>query len=132
MQVIFIPVYGQQISGERVNLAPPVSFTTSELMLPWVNPYPGIVKKRNYDLELKGPDFSNLPQAPGALQLPQWPPLPENFNKDSLYSLSSPQTVALNFTGATLSDAGAFPPDVMGAVGPYTVRCFYKWPAENF
>src|SRR6185295_10578313 len=28
------------------------------------------------------------------------------------------QTVGLNFTGATLSETAAFPPDSMGAVGP--------------
>src|SRR5262249_47194245 len=30
----------------------------------------------------------------------------------------SPQTTGLSFTGATLSDTGAFPPDSMGDVGP--------------
>src|SRR2546427_4604917 len=32
--------------------------------------------------------------------------------------LSAPQTVGLNFTGATLADSGFIPPDSMGAVGP--------------
>jgi hypothetical protein len=31
---------------------------------------------------------------------------------------SAPQTIGLNFTGATLADSGDFPPDSMGAVGP--------------
>src|SRR5439155_7366203 len=31
---------------------------------------------------------------------------------------SSPQTLGTNFTGATLADTGAFPPDSMGDVGP--------------
>jgi hypothetical protein len=30
----------------------------------------------------------------------------------------APQPLGLSFTGATLADTGAFPPDTMGAVGP--------------
>ncbi|MDQ6632132.1 MAG: hypothetical protein M3Y82_10325 [Verrucomicrobiota bacterium] len=30
----------------------------------------------------------------------------------------APQTAGINFTGATLSDTGAFPPDSMGTIGP--------------
>ena len=33
-------------------------------------------------------------------------------------SPTAPQTIGTSFTGATLADSGAFPPDAMGAVGP--------------
>ena len=126
------PDYGQNIQGEQVNLAPSVSYTTAELMMPWINPYPDSVKKRNYELGLQEPDRENLPQAPGSLPLPQWPPLPENFNMDSLNSLNSPQTVALSFTGTTLSEAGSFPPDVMGDAGPTQFVVFVNGRIKSF
>ena len=51
-----------------------------------------------------------------------WPPTPEGKSgvdaKDAP-SPHAPQTVSTpNFTGATLTDTNAFPPDTMGAVGP--------------
>jgi hypothetical protein len=38
--------------------------------------------------------------------------------QDVVTSPTAPQTIGTSFTGATLADSGAFPPDAMGAVGP--------------
>ncbi len=79
---------------------------------------------RENEIEHKRPDRNNLPQNPNALPGEQWPSLAEgesnNVSAASRRSLSpsAPQPVTLNFTGATLADSGAFPPDSMGAVGP--------------
>ena len=124
--------YCQEIQGERLNLAPVVKYTTAELMLPWVNPYPEYLKKRNYELGLIEPNRENLPQSPGAINAPQWPPLLEGINLDSLGALTAPQTVALTFTGATLADAGAFPPDVMGVAGPTQFIVFINGRLRTF
>jgi hypothetical protein len=57
---------------------------------------------------------------------PARPFLPDNSNAPSVSQLPSgrgttplaPQTLGTSFTGATLADTGAFPPDSMGTVGP--------------
>jgi hypothetical protein len=61
------------------------------------------------------PNRKNLPQNPNSPDAPQWPPRNENEVSEAPLD---PQTLGLSFTGATLSETGAFPPDSMGAVGP--------------
>ena len=70
------------------------------------------------------PDRRSLPQAPDAADACRWPPAGEGLDAPAgppeAISLG-PQTVALSFTGATLSGVHptfSFPPDAMGAVGP--------------
>jgi hypothetical protein len=121
----------QETMGEKVLLAQVVKATSIELMQHWVNYWPANLKKRNKGLGLEEPDRENLPQAPGALELSQWPPLDE-INLDSLNELNAPQTFGISFTGATLSDAGAFPPDVMGAVGPTQYVVFVNGRVRTF
>ena len=43
-----------------------------------------------------------------------------------------PQTVGTSFTGATLADTGAFPPDTMGAVGPAQFVVFVNGRIRTF
>lgn len=68
------------------------------------------------------PERKHNPQNPDSPESSEWPVSPVPLMIQS--SLSSPgpftsQTVsAINFTGATLADTGAFPPDTMGAAGP--------------
>ena len=57
-----------------------------------------------------------LPLNPLSPQESQWPP--RKTSEPPSPVLASPQTLGLNFTGATLGETGAFPPDTMGAVGP--------------
>src|SRR6185295_16434265 len=47
----------------------------------------------------------------------QWPPK-ERGESSPAPVIKSPQTLGLSFTGTTLGESGAFPPDTMGAVGP--------------
>ena len=65
------------------------------------------------------------------MDLSQWPPL-ERYNLDSLNELDAPQTLGISFTGATLVDACAFPPDVMGAVGPTQYVVFINGRLRTF
>jgi len=104
----------QELAGDKINCAPIVKATSSELMQHWVNYWPANLKKRNKGLGLEEPNRENLPQAPSALELAQWP-ISENPPAENPLA---PQTLGISFTGATLADALAVPPDVMGDVGP--------------
>jgi hypothetical protein len=46
--------------------------------------------------------------------------------------LAAPQTLSTNFTGATLADTGAFPPDSMGTVGPSQYIAFENGRIRSF
>jgi hypothetical protein len=119
---------GQELIGERINCAPIVTATTAELMQHWANYYPPGYLKRNFDLGLQEPDRENLPQPEGVIDKPQWPPLPENYQAPAF----APQTLGISFTGAVLSDANAFPPDVMGAAGPTQYEVFVNGRLRSF
>jgi hypothetical protein len=129
--IILLEVDAQEIPGTQIFCSQVVKATSSELMEHWVNQWPVGLKKRNKGLGLEEPNRENLPQAPGALELSQWPIL-EGINLDSLNELDAPQTLGISFTGATLSDAGAFPPDVMGAVGPTQYVVFVNGRVRTF
>src|SRR6266568_7537501 len=60
------------------------------------------------------PDFQNLPSNPSSPDVPSWPPSASSSTSQP----RTPQSLAVNFTGATLTDTRAFPPDSMGAAGP--------------
>ncbi|MBI3851720.1 MAG: hypothetical protein HY298_15810 [Verrucomicrobia bacterium] len=62
------------------------------------------------------PDFQNLQQNPESPDVASWPAV--GSPADGPASPNTPQTLSINFTGATLNDTGAFPPDSMGAAGP--------------
>jgi hypothetical protein len=67
------------------------------------------------------PDFSNLPQAPGAIDSPRWPLAEPGMQSRLSVSAAPPQTAGNQFLGATLSGVHptfSFPPDGMGTVGP--------------
>ena len=75
-------------------------------------------------------DRSGLPQDPAAPTAPSWPPrLP---GQPRIAGSSSPQTPGLSFTGATLADTGAFPPDSMGTVGPTQFVVFVNGRIRTF
>lgn len=59
--------------------------------------------------------FDSLRANPGSPSVSTWPPENSGLIGDNP---QAPQTAAVNFTGATLTDTRAFPPDSMGAVGP--------------
>ncbi|MBI4748124.1 MAG: hypothetical protein HY774_06515 [Acidobacteria bacterium] len=81
-------------------------------------------KPRPLRKELEHERDKDLPQNPDAPAVSQWPPVNENdvSQRPGQPGLTvqplAPQTTSTSFTGATLADTGAFPPDTMGAVGP--------------
>jgi hypothetical protein len=61
----------------------------------------------------------DLPQNPESPEVDRFPADdPAEKSQPRINSITSPQTLGLTFLGATLADANAFPPDVMGTVGP--------------
>ena len=120
--------FAQEITGEKIYCAPVIKSTNVELMQHWSNYWPPEFKKRNSGLGLEEPNRKILPQAPGVKELSQWPNL---ANKTEMYA-NAPQTQGTTFTGATLPDAGAFPPDVMGAVGPTQFVVFINGRLRTF
>ncbi|MBI1803449.1 MAG: putative Ig domain-containing protein [Ignavibacteriae bacterium] len=63
-------------------------------------------------------DRKHLPLNPFSPNVSQWPPRPIEQKSTQESGVLAPQTLSTNFTGVTLADAGAFPPDGMGAIGP--------------
>ena len=55
-----------------------------------------------------------------------------NETRDKFDAPFAPQTIGTNFTGATLSDTRAFPPDSMGAVGPAQFVVFVNGRLRTF
>jgi hypothetical protein len=75
------------------------------------------------EMEKKPPNRQLLPQNPLSPDRAEWPPRPRSARDDALTQAQAvapalAQTLATNFTGATLAETSAFPPDSMGAVGP--------------
>ena len=123
--------------------------TNAELMesqaaAPAVARVPRLMGEREY------PDRRGLPQDPNSLSVPSTPTtfIPERTKPGKgrvsiaiprvaatprAPSPSAPQTVSTpNFTGATLADTGAFPPDSMGAVGPTQFVVFVNGRIRTF
>jgi hypothetical protein len=84
------------------------------------------------------PDRSRLPQAPEAVDASRWPSAGEGLDAPAGAADGfSPgqQTVALSFTGATLSGVNptfSFPADAMGAVGPTQYLLFVNGRLVSF
>ena len=72
--------------------------------------------------EREVPGREDRPQSPNALPQASWPDVgaaaAPGMAIHGAVTPSAPQTLGTQFTGATLADTGAFPPDTMGAVGP--------------
>lgn len=73
-----------------------------------------------------------LPQNPEAPDLPTWPPGSDPHTPSISGGPDTPQTPGTSFTGATLTDTGAFPPDSMGAVGPTQYVVFVNGQIRTF
>jgi hypothetical protein len=119
--------FGTRITGLSV-----VEMTTGQLMEHWMPIVPAELKRRNIGLGLKEPERKDLPQNPNSLELAQWPPLDEQNIPEDLNETDAPQTFGISFTGAVLSDALAFPPDVMGAAGPTQYLVFVNGRLRSF
>ncbi len=125
-------IYAQdQQYGTKISNLPVVEMTSSQLMSHWIRSIPPELKRRNIGLGLKEPNRENLPQAPGAKELSQWPPA-ELKKENGVEQILAPQTYGVNFTGAEFSDALAFPPDCMGAAGPSQFIVFINGRIRSF
>jgi uncharacterized repeat protein (TIGR01451 family) len=83
--------------------------------------------------EHEGPEREDLPQDPRSPARRAWPPstaaegpLPQRVGP------AAPQTLGIQFTGATLADTGAFPPDTMGTAGPTQFVIFVNGRVRTF
>ena len=95
-------------------------------------------------VERELPDRSHRPQNPNALPVVSTPTMvksPAPKRQRGIISLSptevvtspaAPQTISTSFTGATLADTSAFPPDSMGAVGPSQFVVFVNGRLRTF
>lgn len=84
--------------------------------------------------EREMPSRKYLPQDPNAKTVAR---TPINTSRAAATSVDTaatdaPQTLGTNFTGATLADTGAFPPDSMGAVGPSQFVVFVNGRLRTF
>lgn len=83
--------------------------------------------KREHEI----PGRANRPQNPAAPSQSQWPAR-STISPQLVQEVQAPQSIATNFTGATLSETGAFPPDTMGAVGPAQFVVFVNGRIRTF
>src|SRR5262249_15029036 len=83
--------------------------------------------------EHEGPDREDLPQDPLSHAHRAWPESAETEAPQlERVGPSAPQTLGTSFTGATLADTGAFPPDTMGTVGPTQFIVFVNGRIRTF
>ncbi len=123
--IIFsIPLFAQtKLSDTQIGIpqagAIGVTRTTDDIML---------MERSTAALQLNRPprlsvehevEREDLPQNPESPEVDRFPAGdPSGKSQPQINSITSPQTLGLTFLGATLADANAFPPDVMGTVGP--------------
>jgi hypothetical protein len=109
----------ESIAGVTVSGAAGITEKVSDIMararVDDAKPRGGPRIKHEFENEYRFP--KDNPDSPDAAF---WPPAPgQNGSSEAGVTPSAAQTVSTpNFTGATLADANAFPPDTMGTVGP--------------
>ncbi len=97
---------------------------------------------RQQSFELQGPrpfrlmrehevDRDGVPQNPFSPESAEWPPRNDRTSGPAVQP-DSPQTLGTSFTGATLTDTQAFPPDSMGTVGPTQFFVFVNGRLRTF
>ncbi|MGH3054615.1 MAG: hypothetical protein ACRDL7_06510, partial [Gaiellaceae bacterium] len=111
-----------QKSGVRLKATPVVRMTTAQLMALPPAPNPAAVSQARINWEPEMPDRNALPQAKGAPLQSHWPARISGSSQNRIMQWRprplAPQSLGTAFTGATLADAGAFPTDCMGSIGP--------------
>ena len=127
-----------QAQKPGIRLLSPVGVrrTTAQLMALPAAPNAAAISQARLNREAEMPDRGNLPQAPGAAAQPRWPMRAPGASQSGLSPWRAqpfaPQALGTSFTGATLADAGAFPPDGMGAVGPTQFVVFINGMIKSF
>lgn len=121
----------RQGKGSIINVDAGIKKTTAEIMATPSPQRPSNFEKLRNNWEPEGPERENLPQAPGALDEPQWPASKGPAPHPGIPL--SPQTLGIQFNGVTgPTETGAFPPDVMGAVGPAQFFVFVNGRMRTF
>ncbi|MEO8167410.1 MAG: hypothetical protein ABI623_04125, partial [bacterium] len=120
-------------TGIKIISDAPVRETTAEIMsrppVQWSESFKALRMK----WELEQPDRSNLPQALGAIESSHWPLSENNGKPRPTTERMAPQTVSIQFDGATgPAETGAFPPDCNGAVGPTQFLVFLNGRIRTF
>jgi hypothetical protein len=117
-------------AGIRVPATTTGRFTTRALMAqPQTSS--ALVSQARATWDLAQPDRTHLVSPPDAPQLSSSPPEPLNAPSTPPVVLS-PQTIGPVFTGPTLADCQAFPPDNMGCVGPSQFIAFVNGRIRSF
>ena len=126
---------------------PGVQKTTFEIMAAQAAAPETSARNPRLMIEHEGPDRKGLPQDPNAkpaATMVNGVPVPVPVGRKGVKGISgaklsgdtitpaAPQTVGTSFTGATLADTGAFPPDSMGAVGPSQFVVFVNGRIRTF
>lgn len=110
---------------------PGVTQTTEEIMVSQANA-PAISREPRLMREHELPGRQYLPQDPNARAVARTPTSTARVATADTAATDAPQTTSTNFTGATLADTGAFPPDSMGAVGPTQFVVFVNGRLRTF
>ncbi len=107
--------------------------TTAEIMSEQANA-PKASSRPLLTPEREGPDRKGLPQSTGAKATSSFPVVRVRKGVATLPRTTPgpPQTLGTNFTGATLAETSAFPPDTMGAVGPTQIVVFLNGRVRTF
>ncbi len=93
----------------------------------------GKPKKFRLKTEKEMPERDALPQNPDSPAVARW--VPSRNIADNIATMIAPlapQSLGINFTGATLADTSAFPPDSMGTVGPSQFAVFVNGRIRSF
>jgi hypothetical protein len=93
----------------------------------------GKPKKIMLKKERENSERDHLSQNPNSPNVARWVPS-QSIADNAVTSLAAlaPQSLGTSFTGATLADTGAFPPDSMGTVGPTQFVVFVNGRLRSF
>ncbi len=127
---IFCNVLAQQ-NGQIAGIPTIVHHTKTEITADIMERAKNFVSNKIERPEREYPDRRNLPQNPLAKPISAFP------ETNTIIPVTSPsndlaQTPSTTFTGAVLSETGAFPPDNMGAVGPTQYIVFVNGRLKTF
>jgi hypothetical protein len=133
---------GLPILGERRSGAPPAGYTVGvpQTGAAGISKTTGQImgRQRLVDQQPRRPnrempehkvDRSSLPQDPAS---PQGAARPSLSSRSQITGPKTPQIPGTSFTGATLADTSAFPPDSMGTVGPTQFVVFVNGRIRTF
>ena len=101
--------------GVRIATSAPVTQTVEQIMARQLAMPQRLTPRLHpeHEVERRG-----LPHRSGSPKRSNWPPLPDEGTRLRETPPFAPQTLGTSFTGATLADTFAFPPDTMGVAGP--------------